>query len=92
MRKITQNNADTFSPYMKEEILPSIEELKRDIEFCSVHYLSHLLQGLEIIGYNHPNSETAKTAIRIYEDLVYQVLHLNPETKEQLEDRLRDLD
>ncbi|MCK5321175.1 hypothetical protein KAJ38_01230 [Candidatus Pacearchaeota archaeon] len=92
MRRITQNDADASSSYMKDEGLPSIEELKRDIEFCNVHYLSHLLQGLEIVGYNYPDSRVAEAAIKCYEGLVHRVLHLNPETKEQLEYRLRDLD
>jgi len=92
MRRITQNNADTSSPYMKNEELPCIRELKKDIEFCSVHYLIHLLQGLEIVGYNHPDNQVAETAMKYYNDLVNRVLHLNPETKEQLEYRLKDLD
>ncbi len=92
MRRITQNDADASSSYMEEGGLPSIEELKRDIEFCSVHYLSHLIQGLEVVGYKHLDSKVAGIAMKCYEGLVHQVLHLNPETKKQLEYRLRDLD
>lgn len=90
MRGITQNNADISSQYMQEEKLPILENIEKEFEFCSVHYAIHFLQGLEIIGYNHPNDEISNMAKNYYYNLVEKVLHLNPETKEQLEERLED--
>jgi len=92
IRRVTQNNADTSSQYMSDEKLPSLEDIEREVEFSSVHYFSHLLQGLEIIGYKHPDTKTARIARDYYEGLVREVLHLNPETKSQLEERLKDKD
>jgi len=90
MRGITQNNADTSSPYMQEEKLPLLEDIEKEFEFCSVHYIIHFLQGLEIIGYNHPDTKIADIAKNYYYGLAQEVLNLNPETKGQLEERLRD--
>jgi len=90
IRSITQNNADMSSHYMKKETLPSIEEIEKEAEFCTIHYLSHLLGGLEIIGYKHPDKTISNIAQKYYLSLVNRVLHLNPETKDQLENRLRD--
>lgn len=92
LRRITQNNADISSNYMKDEELPTHKDIEREVEFSSVHYFSHLIQGLEIIGYNHPDTRIAETARDYYNSLVREVLHLNPETKSQLEDRLKDKD
>ncbi len=92
MRRITQNNADISSPYMEDETLPSIEEIEKEAEFCTVHYLSHLLHGLEIIAYKHPNKTISNIAKNYYLGFVDKILHLNPETKDQLEGRLNDVD
>jgi len=92
MRGVTQNNADISSPYMKDETLPSVEEIEKEAEFCTVHYLSHFLHGLEIIGYKHPNETISNLAQNYYLGLVDIVLHLNPETEDQLGTRLKDID
>jgi hypothetical protein len=52
-----------------------------------LHWYSHAMHALEIIGYRHPNKETAQQAFDLYCVMVYN-LHLNPETKAQMECRL----
>lgn len=89
IRKSTQSNADLTSNYMLDENLPSIDEIKPEFEFLSLHYCNHLLQGLEIIGYKHPNKEISKCALDYYKKISNRILHLNPETKSQLEIRLK---
>ena len=89
LRSVTQNNADPSTEYMKKIVLPKIEDLKEEVGYCTMHYFTHLLHALEIIGYNHPEEKTKDIAIRYYAAMV-DFLHLNPETKEQLNKRLED--
>lgn len=90
IRSIVQKNADPTKKYMHLEELPSFGELEKEIEFCSVHYAAHLLQALEIIGYEHPDKNTSSFAENYYKGFALQTFHLNPETREQLTKRLED--
>jgi len=89
LRGITQNNADTSTEYMRELPMPSVKELAGELEYTTIHYFTHLLHGLEIIGYHHPDEEIARTARGYYLGLVDD-LHLNPENRENLDRRLVD--
>ncbi len=90
LRTITQNNADYRSSYMQQEEFPSIDNIEKELEYTTVHYSIHFLQALEIIGYKHPDSAISKKAGEYYENLVRGVLNLVPETKVDLENRLKD--
>lgn len=89
LRGIVQNNADTSTDYMKELPFPSLEDFQRDLEYCTMHYYCHLMHSMEIVGYNHPEEKTRVIANKYYSAMV-NFLHLNPETKEQLNKRLED--
>jgi hypothetical protein len=89
LRGITQNSADPSTDYMKKLPFPSLEEFQRDLEYCTMHYYAHLTHALGIIGYNHPKKETREIANKYYSAMA-EFLHLNPETKEQLNKRLED--
>lgn len=54
-----------------------------------VHWLMHLLQAAEIVGYKCGNAPIAKYWMYFYLTGV-NALHLNPETEEQLDTRLAD--
>ncbi len=89
LRSVTQNNADPSTEYMKKIVLPKIEDLKEEVGYCTMHYFTHLLHALEIIGYNHPDKSVRDVGQKYYFGLV-DFAHLNPETKEQLNKRLED--
>jgi hypothetical protein len=89
IRKTTQKDGDAYGNYMKIDEPPILNSLKKEFEFCTIHYANHLLTGLEIIAYKHFNSRTASTAREYYVYLAGR-LHLNPETKKQMEKRLQD--
>jgi len=89
LRDVIQNNADPSSEYMKDRTLPEIEDLKLDMGYCTMHYFTHLMHALEIIGYKHPDESVSDTAKRYYLGLV-DFVHLNPETREQMDKRLED--
>lgn len=91
LRSHTQNNADPKnSQYMQEEPLPTFKELEHELNFCNLHYVTHLMQGIEIIGYKHPDKQTATDAIELYKIICKKLFHLTPETKLQLDKRLED--
>jgi len=52
-----------------------------------LHWYSHLMHCFEIVGYRHPDPPLAAKALGIYMRLVGN-LHLNLETREQMERRL----
>lgn len=52
-----------------------------------LHWYGHLMHCFEVVGYYHPNPILAAQCKHIYQRLVWN-LHLNPESKKQLEERL----
>lgn len=54
-----------------------------------LHWYSHLMHCYEVVGYRHPDPDIAKYALAIYVRLVTS-LHLYPETKEQMIERLSE--
>lgn len=91
MRVTTQNNADPSHSYMQQEPLPSLDDIEKEVVFSNLHYVTHLLHAIEIIGYKHPDKGVAKTAREYYEGIAREFFHLNPETESQLEERLKDV-
>jgi hypothetical protein len=64
-----------------------ITELIDDIDKYPVHFVSHLWFALEIIGYLHPDEVIRDRFLTAYVGII-QSLHLNPETMDQLLNRL----
>lgn len=55
------------------------------------HFLTHFTHGCEIIGYKHPDKFIAEHFLYLYYKVV-EALHFNPETEEQMDERLKDWD
>jgi hypothetical protein len=53
------------------------------------HWYAHVMHALEVIGYRHPDAIVQMMARDCYLAMVKN-LHLNPEKKEQMEERLGD--
>jgi hypothetical protein len=53
------------------------------------HWYAHAMHALEVIGYRCPHGETAATARQLYGRMVRN-LHLNPETCDQMAERLSE--
>jgi hypothetical protein len=54
-----------------------------------LHWYSHVMHALEIIGFYHPDTVIRSCAYHMYRTMAHS-LHLNEETKEQLEQRLNE--
>lgn len=54
-----------------------------------VHWLMHFMHAVEIVGYYHPHQITRAYWFDAYVCMC-KMLHVNPETKQQLEERLAD--
>ena len=69
----------------------AVKEFFRHQDEIPHHYLMHLMHGVQILGYKHPDGRTRDRWRLFYYDMV-EDLHLNPETEEQMDERLNDWD
>lgn len=80
--------AATFIEWVDQDSLQErFENFRRNLDHYPHHYIAHVLHAVEIIGYHHPNIWTRGIWSNFYFKMV-NGLHLNPETKEQLDERL----
>lgn len=86
-RDLLLHNGNPENDFMEFQGLPRVEDIHDELEYSSVHYLLHLLHGLEIVGYKHPDPETSDIALDYYLRIVHW-LHLSPETEQELDERL----
>ncbi len=92
MRSVVLNNADDDHSFMcRKKGLPTFLDLTNELNYCSMHFATHLLYALEIIGYKHPNQEIRDIAFGYYSNVVEGVYHFNPETEKELDVRLADV-
>lgn len=80
--------------FMLVDLPPRLKEKNdthRELEFASQHFYSHLMHGLEVVGYRHPDGIIRAWALDLYKDMC-DLFHLNYETFEQHEHRLRHLE
>jgi hypothetical protein len=77
-----------------EPDLPELVEkspLAKELEFCSIHFFSHLMHGLEVIGYRYPDPRIANRALKLATSMA-DLLHLPFESKAVFEERLKTLE
>lgn len=70
-----------------EELKSRFRAFRKDLDHLPHHYVMHFVHATEIIGHKHPGSFVAGLWKGFYFDLC-RGLHVNPETEEQLDDRL----
>lgn len=87
LRPATQQDADPTTEYMRAGVLPQWADVKKELEFTTVHYFEHLLDAVQIVGYRHPRSEMRGQAQLIHLKMVL-LLNCQPETEEQFNARL----
>jgi hypothetical protein len=92
MRGLTfkPGNPDNVAEFMGERPVAGIREkspLAKELEFCTQHFYSHLMHGLEVIAYYHPVGVDQETARRLYLSMCF-LMHLVPEDQIAFEQRL----
>lgn len=84
-------NPDNVKEFMAPlSSVPTLEEkgpLARELEFTTQHFYSHLMHGLEVIGYKHPDDVAANAAYTLFFKMC-ALFHLSVETPEVFERRL----
>lgn len=89
VRRATLYDADVNGVFLKFGELPEQKALKKSLEYMTVHFVSHLMHALEIIGYKAEKMSERQIAFNYYE-LICEILHCNIETEEQMNERLKD--
>jgi hypothetical protein len=92
LRSHVLRNADQKHTFMKSDALPDNKSLEDELGYCTLHYVSHLLYGLEIVGYWHEDESVRHAANHLYTKLVTETLHLQVEGQDACNVRLEDKD
>ena len=93
MRSVCLQNADKNHTFMcKKKQLPELADIENEINYCSVHFATHLVYGLEIIAYKHDDPEIRSIAMKYYSGIVCELWHFRSETEDRLDIRLSDVD
>jgi hypothetical protein len=53
------------------------------------HFIMHLVHCAEVVGYKHPDAAISKYWLEFYKESCH-AFHMNPETEEQMDNRLND--
>jgi len=66
-----------------------VREMASNIDKYPVHFITHLMHAMEIVGYKHPE-RNVRECWGVNYRILCSALHLNPETERQLDTRLSD--
>lgn len=93
-RSLVLKNAapkDPNNEFMDVEIdKDTTTKFVKDIEKYPMHWVMHFLQAIQLLSYYHPNENVRSSWGRLYIGIVRKMA-LYPETKEQCDERLKDV-
>ena len=93
IRRVALKNAAPSQTFMRDEGFPEIYEIaeKRPLilDMLHVHFLSHMMHALQVIGYRHPDAVVANRACHAYYQIC-EYLHVGAELNAAMRLRLRD--
>ena len=87
-------NPHNVVQFMRAEPPERIKEkslIHRELEFVPMHYYTHLMHVLEVIGYRHPNEQIREHGLWLFFDMC-RLLHLPPESDAEFSERLRQFE
>lgn len=61
LRRVSQQDADPATGYMREKDL-DLRALEHELEYCSLHFVAHLVDGLAIVREFCDDAEAARKA------------------------------
>lgn len=87
---ITLSDEEEGTPWQNLKLMKVVvDNYIQSLDVLPHHYQMHFLHGAEIIGYKHGDSVIRSWWRQLYDRLVRD-MHLQPETEEQLDERLGD--
>jgi hypothetical protein len=89
LRGTVLENADPKTNFMDLLDDEHAQDFLGSLDHYPVHWLTHFMHAAEIIGYHHPQTGVSMWWLGIYMGIV-RAIHLEPESKDQLDSRLRD--
>ena len=93
MRGLTfkPGNPDNTKEFMHYDPAPITEKnpAAKELEFCTQHFYSHLLHGLEVLAYRHPLAIVRAMAFDRFHAMC-GLMHLDVESRHDFELRLCD--
>lgn len=70
--------------------IPGTSEFKpSDLDQYPMHWIAHIMHGMEVLAYRHPDTTISCAWYNLYAKMVH-ALHLNVETRQQMIDRLSE--
>jgi hypothetical protein len=76
--------------FMNDVILSKeVVDFGKQLDHYPMHWLMHFIHAIEIVGYEHPEQAIRQNWRFIYFHIVNS-LHMNPETQEEMRERLQD--
>jgi hypothetical protein len=75
--------------HWKAAMCDVVDNFVRDEDCIPSHFMAHIRNGAQILGYKHPDQEIRVWWNQFYLRLV-NLLHLYPETEEEMDKRLGD--
>lgn len=82
---LTDKQGDDWRPGMDK----LVDEYLRAVDEMPHHFHLHLVHGVEILGYKHPNMTIRRWWEKVYMRFVND-MHMHPETEAELDRRLGD--
>jgi hypothetical protein len=96
IRKVSQNDADPSQSYMAPAKLPEPEDLEKELEFSTCHFVHHFADALRVVSIYYfagtwdDTHGVRKYARRVHDYIADELFHFVPESDFVFRDRHRD--
>lgn len=93
MRKVAQNDADPSQSYMAPTALPRPEDLEKELEFSTCHFVHHFADALRVVSLYYEGDEqefTRQYALNLHRYIADELFHFAPESDSVFIFRHRD--
>lgn len=90
LRRVSQMNADPSKDYMREDGMPTKEEVEEELEFLPAHFVHHFADSLRVVAINHPHGPIREYAQAIHCWIAEETFHFQPESDQEFVYRHRD--
>ena len=79
MRRVSQHDADPSKKnYMAPSTQPKPEELEKELEYSTCHFVHHFASALRVIALHHPEREVRAYAFSLHCFIASDLFHFVP--------------